>query len=244
MCVCACVRVRTSKTKKKEKAERGREQKHIQGDQTETTGYFWPWGRVGKAGRVGRGKRGGKEKERKAEGKEQRDGGSESGERRLCRAAGKPPESSAQTNHKIPTEALKPVWGLTRVPSAHSLCVHICVCVCLCHAHIYLCACHMWLKGLSRGGQEADEWCNPWKQSRRHQGGRKEGREERKEELLLLGIQLSRNVLTVVAHTVGECCILEKILRRWYHLFWGAADRKRITKSHIIKGIDCVSHHC
>lgn len=64
---------------------------------------------MGKAGRVGRGKRGGKEKERKAEGKEQRDGGSESRERRLCRAAGKPPESSAQTNHKIPTEASKPV---------------------------------------------------------------------------------------------------------------------------------------
>lgn len=96
-----------------------------------------------------------------------------------------------------------------------TVCVFTFVCVCLCHAHIYLCACHMWLKGLSRGGQEADEWCNPWKQSRRHQGGRKEGREERKEELLLLGIQLSRNVLTVVAHTVGECCILEKILRRW-----------------------------
>lgn len=45
---------------------------------------------------------------------------------------------------------------------------------------------------------------------RGHEGGRKEGREERKEELLLLGIQLSRNVLTVKSHTVGEKerCIL------------------------------------
>lgn len=39
---------------------------------------------------------------------------------------------------------------------------------------------------------------------------RQEGREERKEELLLLGIWLSRNVLTVMSCTVGggDWCIL------------------------------------
>lgn len=39
------------------------------------------------------------------------------------RAAGKPPESSAQTNHKIPAEATKPGRGLTRVPPARRGCV-------------------------------------------------------------------------------------------------------------------------
>ena len=39
---------------------------------------------------------------------------------------------------------------------------------------------------------------------------RQEGREERKDELLLLGIWLSRNVLTVMSCTVGggDWCIL------------------------------------
>lgn len=67
----------------------------------------------------------------------------------LWRAAGKPPESSAQTNHKIPTKATKPVWGLTRVPSAHNGCMCVWIYVCLWCAHIYLrvcvrvCVCHM-----------------------------------------------------------------------------------------------------
>lgn len=53
---------------------------------------------------------------------------------------------------------------------------------------------------------------------------RQEGREERKEELLLLGIWLSRNVLTVMSCTVGGETDVFWETRRLRHLFWSAAD--------------------
>lgn len=96
----------------------------------------------------------------------------------------------------------------------------------------------MWLKGPNRGGQEAEEWRNPGKQRRGHEGGRKEGWEERKEELLLQGIQLSRNVLTIMSHTVGwgwGWGALWEAVRRWHHLFKCATDCKWTRKSQIIK---------
>lgn len=125
------------------------------------------------------------------------------------RAAGKPPESSAQTNHKIPTRATKSVRGLTRVPSAHSGCVllHLRVSVVdtlllLC-VHVVLCV----IKGCEQrrpGGRRVMQSAEVKERTQGRQEGREVGREERKEELLLLGIQLSRNVLTVMSYTGGS----------------------------------------
>lgn len=53
---------------------------------------------------------------------------------------------------------------------------------------------------------------------------RQEGREERKEELLLLGIWLSRNVLTAMSCTVGGETDVFWETRRLRHLFWSATD--------------------
>lgn len=70
-------------------------------------------------GKKQKGARKEKEKNNEMEGERERGGKEES----FQRAAGKPPESSAQTNHKIPAEATKPGRGLTRVPPARRGCV-------------------------------------------------------------------------------------------------------------------------
>lgn len=100
----------------------------------------------------------------------------------LLRAAGKPPESSAQTNHKIPTRATKPVRGLTRVPSAHSGCVLLHLRVSVVDTLLLLCV-HVLLrviKGCEQrrpGGRRVMQSAEVKERTQGRQAGRKGGRE-------------------------------------------------------------------
>lgn len=103
----------------------------------------WGWGVGVGARKEGGGEREDEKKERKRGNLKGRNKEMEREKRSLQRAAGKPPESSAQTNHKIPTKATKPVRGLTGVPSARNdVCAAAMVCVCGLHTFT-LCACYM-----------------------------------------------------------------------------------------------------
>lgn len=103
-------------------------------------GGRWGRGQGGRAGERERERMKKNEEERKSEGKEQRDGERE--KQSLQRAAGKPPESSAQTNHKIPTKATKPVRGPTGVPSARNdVCAAAIVCACGLHTFTFCAIC-------------------------------------------------------------------------------------------------------
>lgn len=127
-------------------------------------------------------------------------------ERSLQRAAGNPPVSSPQTEHKIPNEATKPVRALTwcTLPTVRvCVCLPLCVCgvytffLCLCVV-VYVCVPYV-IKGSKQwraGGRQVMQSTEVRERTRGRQEGREGGREE---ELLLLGIRLSRNVLMALS---------------------------------------------
>lgn len=194
LCMSVCVCDTQAKQKKKGKMERGREHRLFQGIKPKPQDISDLEGKWVKQG-GGKIQRRGKREYVKGTDKEMER------ERSLQRAAGKPPESSAQTNHKIPTKATKPGRGMTRLPSTHSVCVCIDTLLLLCMLYV--------IKESRQRGPRGRQVMQSTEEKERTRD-RQEGREERKEELLLLGIWLSRNVLTVMSCTVGggDWCIL------------------------------------
>lgn len=91
--------------------------------------------------------------------------------------------------------------GMTRLPSTHSVCVCVCTLLLLFMLSV--------IKESKQRGPRGRQVMQSTEEKERTRD-RQEGREERKEELLLLGIWLSRNVLTVMSCTVGggDWCIL------------------------------------